>query len=1853
MTTLEKIGIQGIRSYCDEEAQELEFASPITVIYGNNGSGKSTIIECLKMSCTGDFPPNADKGKSFIHDPLISNKMNIRGKINLMLKNYNNKRIGISRSFSLFYCKDKNKKIKQTFRALDNNIIIKKEKGQDDVIITNKCLDINDHIPKLMGVSKALLENVILCHHEESLWPFSESLKIKKKFDELFGDEHFSKILDEFTKCRKTMNDVLKRKEYELATLRECYDKKKNIALDIQRNEEEIEECQTIMRLDKEEVEESFLILNKLEKKKSLLGKVTSSIDMYFAIQEKFQDDLQNYKTVKEIYEEDASELEHFAELFQRDLAKCNSLIEQVSNEFALLEKQTCLPVHSCDEADVKERDGICSSLFHLEKRRGEADTLIKATLDLDNSSTANGVKRRHVGKNLSEERTRMAGFIKANEPIWGGLLVQWRALFGEKGPRWVFRRGRAATSVGRGGVSSEDGINLRGSSDDECSKNGRCDDGGRDDGRSHGEGTPDEPTPAVDSTNGTITRGNLPCVKHMRRRCAQTLALLRAEVRKHARERLHIRRKKKILTEKAKKWRRRVSKMDKRIATMEMHKDYLTNFKSSDESYKQNCNHLDKMNQLGCVYDSIGLSEANCGEKPSYMNDDTERKKEELKQIEQLNRQLEQVLLLGKYYEKTFEYFLRLRRVHRKVASFFDELRALLCELRKLPKVCRSIGKPSRDWAEEAGLVKGVDYGQECSTGEEEEKEEVEGRAERGGQDEDEKKDSNEEEHGEASAASGEIHTKPAGTKNLTKIVKVENFTPLGSPSQADSSKYPDREQPHGEAFTGGAFTGGAFTGETSTGEACSKRNKRMNHPGEEINNQPKRKNVLKMEPPPGQSYLTKLKGVISQYINKYDKKIKEVEKETYKLKKTLVLTSEALRDVSKRVGRYPDVLAQFLEMIEKKNFKSVKDFFVHFGQVRKDMRKIKMEMVALKTKEESLIRFMQHAEGEKACLMCKGPIADVALDGFTSLEMDKERKDIALEIEEKERGLTKFRGQKKELMILLGFYYKEVYPLHRDSASLSEIIDSLKKRLLDLQNGVESCSERIHKMNGKYQLMKILQERCAHLMESEMDIFCEKEKLDGKQSDVRDALSGLRQMLSGGKHLREALHSMLEFLEVGERSNGGEASDGGSSQKNLRHLLREFLPNVTLLCECPDVHFMMEKISAYMEDSCVLFPREDLSCDLGATFPDRVESKMHQVVIGEIKKDKVGKKYTGQNYTGNTKSGEEPRKEPHNIADHCTEYVETKMRSFCPQKKDSSVNYTKRREEKTPLLSNTPVYESSKCQVDEPNEMGTLESIAINNDKFIRAYEKLQMYVTLEALKKEQEIDVSVRIKSVIRERKEMIRRKTEEAQRIVEREKQIRESLHKAQEYIEKHQRRKNHLYGKEEAMVTRIKELHLRDKHIRRNIRRCRNDVVLQNKLYYVKVEMVKLLHRLVANIEMDMEKKKKELKKVEEKIHSNEIIQNESNELAKKLSQKKEQILSLQEEKINIEKMHHNVVINTNLKRMHERFLLHQRNFISSLDNFRSSFFSPEQKGEHLDTVNSMIDLLEEVYQTDCDIYKFVNESFSFLEHKRELLDLVYVEDESLRDQIEVHSKATTSLKMKEAEMKGKIELRKEYIDKLTTEMNSDTYVDIEKKYKKKIIEIFVYKNVIKDICNFYNSFDQAIIKFHSLKMQEINLSIRNLWRRVYNSADIDYIYIKSEVEMENNGKVQQRRSYNYRVVMVKDNCELDMKGRCSSGQKVLSSIIIRLALAESFSIKCGILALDEPTTNLDKSNSKNLASLIANIVDLRKDSSAFQLILITHDTHFVDVLSQYGLTNCFYRVRKNSLGYSTIVRVRQ
>ena len=61
---------------------------------------------------------------------------------------------------------------------------------------------------------------------------------------------------------------------------------------------------------------------------------------------------------------------------------------------------------------------------------------------------------------------------------------------------------------------------------------------------------------------------------------------------------------------------------------------------------------------------------------------------------------------------------------------------------------------------------------------------------------------------------------------------------------------------------------------------------------------------------------------------------------------------------------------------------------------------------------------------------------------------------------------------------------------------------------------------------------------------------------------------------------------------------------------------------------------------------------------------------------------------------------------------------------------------------------------------------------------------------------------------------------------------------------------------------------------------------------------------------------------------------------------------------------------------------------------------------------------------------------------------------------------------------------------------------------------------------------------------------------------VFSFADIDTIEIRSDDD--DSGIMKSRRVYNYRVVMLKGDTALDMRGRCSAGQKVRPLVVICL-----------------------------------------------------------------------------------------
>eukprot|EP00752_Nemacystus_decipiens_P005268 g4778.t1 len=227
------------------------------------------------------------------------------------------------------------------------------------------------------------------------------------------------------------------------------------------------------------------------------------------------------------------------------------------------------------------------------------------------------------------------------------------------------------------------------------------------------------------------------------------------------------------------------------------------------------------------------------------------------------------------------------------------------------------------------------------------------------------------------------------------------------------------------------------------------------------------------------------------------------------------------------------------------------------------------------------------------------------------------------------------------------------------------------------------------------------------------------------------------------------------------------------------------------------------------------------------------------------------------------------------------------------------------------------------------------------------------------------------------------------------------------------------------------------------------------------------------------------------------------------------------------------------------------------------------------------------------------------------------------DSEDYRGKISEINREQSRKTQKRAELKGRLHGMKDQIRSVETKLMTDTYKNIEEKHRRKMIEHRTTEMAVTDLDKYWTALDKALLRFHTMKIADINKIIRELWAMTYSGEDIDMIEIVSGDD-EDSGKA--KRSYNYRVVMRKNDATLDMKGRCSAGQRVLASVVIRLALAETFCVSCGILALDEPTTNLDHRNKVGLAHALAKIISSRSKQSNFQLITITHDEEFVQTM---------------------------
>lgn len=344
MSSLEKLIICGIRSFSPDRREGIAFENPITLIVGQNGSGKTTIIECLKASISGELPPNSKSGQYFIHDPKLNGSAEVRAQIRLIFKEYQNKKkVQVVRSFQLSHIKARNieskttRDLKPQFKVLESVLQVKDEESGQITSISHKCADINTQVPILFGVSNSIIENVLFCHQEDSNWPLQDMAKVKKKFDELFGSTRYSKALEYITKLKGEYNKKIKEKALFNENLKQKIDflegiiNKKNQCL-FRKTEidKEIQVLVSKLNSNIEIKQEMVKNLNNLDKLRADLTSELTLIDSYVKEIEEMENDLldSKYSELK-----DELEIDSILNREKKEIQYLNSKVKNLQDE--------------------------------------------------------------------------------------------------------------------------------------------------------------------------------------------------------------------------------------------------------------------------------------------------------------------------------------------------------------------------------------------------------------------------------------------------------------------------------------------------------------------------------------------------------------------------------------------------------------------------------------------------------------------------------------------------------------------------------------------------------------------------------------------------------------------------------------------------------------------------------------------------------------------------------------------------------------------------------------------------------------------------------------------------------------------------------------------------------------------------------------------------------------------------------------------------------------------------------------------------------------------------------------------------------------------------------------------------------------------------------------------------------------------------------------------------------------------------------------------------------------------------------------------------------------------------------
>lgn len=125
----------------------------------------------------------------------------VKGQVKLQIrKNIQGENVTVSRSMKV----SQKSGDKIEFKSQDSTLSFMKN-GKKVESISKRIEETNEFVCEAIGVSKAVLNNVIFCHQEDSNWPLDDDKKVKEKFDAIFGTSEYDKAVTKIIDVRKSL----------------------------------------------------------------------------------------------------------------------------------------------------------------------------------------------------------------------------------------------------------------------------------------------------------------------------------------------------------------------------------------------------------------------------------------------------------------------------------------------------------------------------------------------------------------------------------------------------------------------------------------------------------------------------------------------------------------------------------------------------------------------------------------------------------------------------------------------------------------------------------------------------------------------------------------------------------------------------------------------------------------------------------------------------------------------------------------------------------------------------------------------------------------------------------------------------------------------------------------------------------------------------------------------------------------------------------------------------------------------------------------------------------------------------------------------------------------------------------------------------------------------------------------------------------------------------------------------------------------------------------------------------------------------------------------------------------------